>query len=218
MKMIIDKILNSKTDSNGEISGRGTGTRHEILNTNSRFLSEIEKETQGNVSACYQCERCTNACPVSAYMDIKPHEVIRYVQLGWKDELMKSSTIWVCLSCEMCTTYCPNEVLVAETINHLRILAYRSPVEPREKILAEFHHTFVKELQRFGRVNELWLMGALNMKPAVLRSKIESGLLEKEIALGIEMFRKGKLKLLPSRCKELSKVRKIYRDERKGIT
>ncbi|MBW2669115.1 MAG: 4Fe-4S dicluster domain-containing protein, partial [Deltaproteobacteria bacterium] len=102
------------------------------------FLDRIQGEAGVNISACFQCERCTNACPVSHFMDIKPHQAIRYIQLGWREDLLKSSTIWVCLSCEMCTTYCPNEVDVAETINHLRNMAAHSSITPKEKSLAVF--------------------------------------------------------------------------------
>ena len=183
--------------------------RRSIGDRGDHFLKKIEGETGANISACYQCERCTNSCPVSLYMDVKPHQVIRYVQLGWREELMESTTIWVCLSCEMCTTYCPNEVGVAETINHLRKLAFRSSVAPREKILATFHQTFVEELQRFGRVNETWLIGSLNRKPSVLKEKIARGILKDELLLGIGLFKRGKLKLLPHRCKEMKKIREV---------
>jgi heterodisulfide reductase subunit C2 len=190
-----------------------SGPRRLIGDRGNHFLKRIEGETAANINACYQCERCTNACPVSAYMDINPHQVIRYVQLGLCEELLRSNTIWVCLSCEMCTTYCPNEVDVAKTINHMRKMAYRSDVIPAEKILAVFHKTFVNELQRFGRVNEFWLIGALNLNPDVLKEKIKTGALKEEISLGFEMLRKGKLKLLPTRCREMKKIREIYRKE-----
>jgi len=64
------------------------------------FLNRIQGETSVNVSACYQCELCANNCPVSHFMDIKPHQAIRYVQLGWREDLLKSSTLWICLSCK----------------------------------------------------------------------------------------------------------------------
>ena len=192
-------------------------TRRLIGDRGDHFLRIIEGETQANISACYQCERCTNACPVSIYMDVNPHQVIRYVQLGWREELLRSTTIWVCLSCEMCTTYCPNEVDVAKTINHLRNMAFRSSVEPAEKVLAVFHETFVSELQRFGRVNEFWLVGALNGRLDVLKEKIKTGAIAKEMVLGFELFKKGKLKLLPHRCTEMKKIRDICRKENKGI-
>jgi len=190
---------------------RLSGPRRLIGDRGNHFLNKIEGETGANISACYQCERCTNACPVSVYMDVNPHQVIRYVQLGWREELLGSTTIWVCLSCETCTTYCPNDVDVAKTINHLRNMAFRSTVVPAEKILAIFHETFVNELQRFGRVNEFWLMGSLNRHPDVLKEKIKSGMLKEELALGLKMLRKGKLRLLPHRCTEMKKIREICR-------
>jgi len=188
-----------------------SGKRRLIGNRGSHFLKRMEGETGANIAACYQCERCTNACPVSFYMDIKPHQVIRFIQLGWREELLRSATIWVCLSCEMCTTYCPNEVAVAETILHLRSLAAQSTIAPREKQLAVFHQTFLDELQRFGRVNEAWLMAALNRKPGILKEKMHSGQLKPEIDLGLTLWRKGKLKLLPKRCEAIKEIRDLYR-------
>ncbi len=185
--------------------------RRLIGDRGSHFLNRMEGETAANISACYQCERCTNSCPVSAYMDVKPHQVIRYVQLGWREELLQSSTIWVCLSCEMCTTYCPNEVSVAETILHLRSMAARSTVPPKEKQLAVFHQTFLEELQRLGRVNEVWLMAALNRKPGILKEKLKSGELKKELELGLTLWRKGKLNLLPRRSKAIKEIQEIYK-------
>jgi heterodisulfide reductase subunit C2 len=178
------------------------------------FLERIEGATRANVSACYQCERCTNACPVAYYMDIKPHQVIRHIQLGWRDELLGSSTIWVCLSCETCSTYCPNSVGVAEVIIYLRSLAAQSTIEPKEKQLAVFHETFLKELQRFGRVNELWLMAAFNLQPEIVRLKMRGGALSEEMRLGWTLWRKGKLKLFPRRCKGLREIQAVYRQGR----
>jgi len=192
----------------------GNRARKLIGDRGNHFLKQIEGETRANISACYQCFRCTNACPVSQYMDIKPHQVIRYIQFGWREALLQSSTIWVCLSCEMCTTYCPNEVQVAETINHLRNMAAHSSIAPKEKQLALFHQTFLEALRHFGRVNEFWLMGALNLKPGILKEKIRTGALTEEMALGLLLFRKGKIKLLPQRCRAMGEIRKLYRQER----
>jgi len=178
------------------------------------LLSRIEGETGANISACYQCERCTNACPVSFYMDVKPHQVIRHVQLGWRERLLGSATIWVCLSCEMCSTYCPNEVAVASVINHLRNMAFHSSIAPKERLLAVFHQTFLEELHRYGRVNELWLMNAFNRKPGVLREKIKSGALKHELLLGLALWRKGKLQLVPRRSKAIEEIKAVYRRQR----
>ncbi len=181
------------------------------------FLKRVQGETGVNLSACYQCERCTNSCPAAYFMDIKPHQVIRWVQLGWRDELLKSSTIWVCLSCEMCTTHCPNMVDVAEVINHLRNMASHSSITPGEKSLAIFHQTFLEELKRRGRVNELWLMNAYNLKPGEQKEKIRSGTLKEEMLLGLTLWRKGRLNLLPRRSKAIREIRDLYRRKRGDI-
>jgi heterodisulfide reductase subunit C len=200
-----------RADSDSRPGSSAGGRRRLIGDRGSHFLNRIEGETGANIAACYQCERCTNACPVSSYMDVKPHQVIRFVQLGWREELLRSHTIWVCLSCEMCTTYCPNEVAVAETIMHLRAMAGHSTIAPGEKQLAVFHRTFLEELQRFGRVNEVWLMAALNRNPGVLKEKMQSGQLKTEIELGLTLWRKGKLRLLPQRCDAIGEIRSLCR-------
>ena len=181
------------------------------------FLNRIQGETGTNVSACYQCERCTNACPVSYFMDIKPHQAMRYVKLGWREDLLKSSTIWVCLSCEMCTTYCPNEVGVAEIINHLRNIAAHSSITPKEKNLAVFHQTFLEVLRKSGRVNEFRLMNAYYLKPNILREKIKSGSFKEELLLGMTLLKKGRLKPFTSRSKAIKDIQKAYLQARGDI-
>lgn len=181
------------------------------------FLNRIQGETGTNVSACYQCERCTNACPVSHFMDIKPHQAIRYVQLGWREDLLKSSTIWVCLSCEMCTTYCPNEVGVAEVINHLRNIAAHSSIIPKERNLAVFHQTFLEVLRKSGRVNEFRLMKAYYLKPNILHEKIKSGSLKEELSLGLALLRKGRLKPFTPRSKAIGDIQIAYKQARGEI-
>ena len=174
------------------------------------FLNKIQGEAGVNISACYQCERCTNACPVSHYMDIKPHQAMRYIQLGWREELLKSSTIWVCLSCEMCTTYCPNEVDVAETINHLRNMAAHSSIKPKDESLAIFHQTFLEVLKTSGKVNEFRLMNAYYLKPGILKRKMKEGTLKDELILGMTLLRKGRLKPFTSRSRAIRELKKAY--------
>jgi heterodisulfide reductase subunit C len=181
------------------------------------FLNRMEGETGVNISACYQCERCTNACPVSHFMDIKPHQAIRYVQLGWREDLLKSSTIWICLSCEMCTTYCPNEVDVAEIINHLRNMAAHSSITPKENSLAVFHQTFLEVLRNSGRVNEFRLMNAYYLKPDILHEKIKNKTLKEDLLLGMTLLRKGRLKLFTPRSRAIKEIKKVYSQTRGEI-
>lgn len=181
------------------------------------FLNRIQGETGITISSCYQCERCTNACPVSHFMDIKPHQVMRYIQLGWREEILRSSTIWICLSCEMCTTFCPNEIDVAETINHLRNMSAHSAIPPKERSLAVFHETFLKVLQKSGRVNEFKLMNAYYSRPNILKERIKEGTFMEDLAIGLALLRKGKLKLFSPRSKALEEIKKVYTQTRGKI-
>lgn len=192
-------------------SGHGLEKERKLIgDRGDYFLNRIQGEAGVNISACYQCERCTNACPVSYFMDIKPHQVMRYIQLGWREELLKSSTIWICLSCEMCTTYCPNEVDVAETINHLRNMAAHSSITPKEKGLAVFHQTFLEVLQKSGKVNEIRLMNAYYSKPYILKERVKEGILMEDLRMGIALLRKGRLKIFTPRSKAIKEIQKAF--------
>jgi len=78
-----------------------------LENINPAFLEEVEGGSGVKVSACFQCRKCTNGCPVTFAMDLYPDQVMRYIQLGIREPVLNSSTIWVCASCETCTTRCP---------------------------------------------------------------------------------------------------------------
>jgi heterodisulfide reductase subunit C len=204
---MMQNIISGLDQSNEHDSGK---ERKLIGDRGDYFLNRMQGETGVDISACYQCERCTNACPVSQFMDIKPHQTIRYVQLGWREDLLKSSTIWICLSCEMCSTYCPNKVDVTEIINHLRNMAAYSSITPKEKSLAVFHQTFLEVLQNSGRVNEFRLMNAYYLKPGILHEKIKNKTLKQDLLLGMTLLRKGKLKLFTPKSRAIQEIKKVY--------
>ena len=58
------------------------------------FLDQIETAGPFQASACYQCRKCTNGCPVTFVMDIYPDEVIRLVMLGQREAVLSCDTPW----------------------------------------------------------------------------------------------------------------------------
>jgi heterodisulfide reductase subunit C len=153
------------------------------------FGREVEENSRTRVSACFQCLKCTGGCPVTFAMDLMPNQVIRMVQLGMKDEVLKSSTIWVCASCETCTTRCPNDIDIARVMDTLRQAALAEKIPPAQKEIAAFHRIFLLTIRFLGRLYEPGMLGALK---AWTRT-INHG----EITLGWKMFVKGKLKIIP---------------------
>lgn len=89
------------------------------------FISKVEELSGQNLLACYQCGKCSAGCPAVSHMDILPNQIIRYAQLGLKDELLHSKSIWTCASCFTCNARCPKGINIAEVIEALRQILLR---------------------------------------------------------------------------------------------
>jgi heterodisulfide reductase subunit C2 len=176
----------------------------------SGFLNEVEEESGIKVSACFQCRKCTNGCPVTFAMDIYPDQVMRYIQVGLKQEVLESATIWVCASCETCTTRCPNEIDIAGIMDFLKqsVVKEKGPAA-EDKVLA-FHQVFMDDIRKRGRVFESGLIGNYMLKSGDWLQKIKGGTLLDEMRLGWTMYRKGRLKIFPKRIKDIEEIRQLF--------
>lgn len=94
-------------------------------NTRNKFVKKVEELSGQDLLACYQCGKCSAGCPAVSKMDILPNQIIRLAQLGLKDELFKSKSIWVCASCMTCNTRCPKGINIAEVIEAVRQILLR---------------------------------------------------------------------------------------------
>jgi heterodisulfide reductase subunit C len=92
---------------------------------NDPFVSKVEELSGQNLLACYQCGKCSAGCPNVCEMDILPNQIIRYAQLGLKDELLGSKSIWACASCMTCDVRCPKGINVAEVLEAIRLILLR---------------------------------------------------------------------------------------------
>ena len=80
---------------------------------------------------CFQCGTCTSDCPVARFSDTyRPRQIIRMAQLGLKDRILKSDTLWLCAACFTCTDRCPQDVEVASVIRVLRNMAAEEGMVP----------------------------------------------------------------------------------------
>ena len=176
---------------------------------NPSFRKQVEEKSGEKISACYQCEKCTNGCPLAFAMDIVPHKLMRSVHLGLKNEVLNSDTIWVCASCETCTTRCPNGIDIAHVMDSLRQISQSEGIKASQKQIPIFHNTFLASMKRFGRVHEGSMAATY-----VLKSGGIKGLMGMS-GMALDMFKKGKVRLLPSRPNK--QVKDIFRAaERKG--
>jgi heterodisulfide reductase subunit C len=173
-----------------------------------QLAQDLQSLTGENVRLCYQCKKCTLGCPSAYAMRMKPHELMRAIQLGLTEEIYWSGMIWICLSCETCNTRCPQDINILRVIDGLREMAISKKVDyynPHPAIPA-FHRVFMALVKRFGKVYELGLALLLNL---IMLTPF------KDIDLASPMLMKGKLKPLPhfSRgAKELRQVMTRIRD------
>jgi heterodisulfide reductase subunit C2 len=175
----------------------------------SEFKKEIEKLSGEKISACFQCQKCTNGCPLTFAMDIAPHQVLHSLQLGLGDEVLNSDTIWVCASCETCTARCPNEIDIAHVMDTLRQMSIKKGVKPSQKQSPAFHSVFLSNVKRLGRMHELSMAVDYSLKSEGLKGLI------KQSGLGMNMMLKGKMKIVPDRLTAGKEVKQIFRESGK---
>ena len=175
------------------------------ITPNPSFRKEIEQRSGEKISACFQCEKCTNGCPVTFAMDIAPHKVMRCVHLGLKDEVLHSDTIWVCASCETCTTRCPNGIDISHVMDTLRQLSKRQGIKPAQYSIPIFHSTFLNSVKRHGRVHETEMALTYSIEDAGWFGFL------KLTGYGFAMFLRGKIKLRPNRVRAKGHIKKLFR-------
>jgi heterodisulfide reductase subunit C len=184
-------------------------TQHTPVKVDPTFSNLVERITHLNLTACFQCRKCTNGCPVTFAMDIYPDQVIRLTILGQKEKVLRCNTIWVCSACETCTTRCPNEVDIAATMDALKQIAVKEGVRvPQPKTYA-FHRAFLEDIKKRGRMFEGRLMQSYLLKSGEFYRKLVDGTIKEEISLGLNMFKKGRLPLLPKGIKGKKEIKKI---------
>ncbi len=173
-----------------------------ILNVDTTFAQQGASDWKVDLSACYQCGKCSNGCPVTFAMDYLPHQLIRMLQLGLTEEVLQSKTIWVCSSCETCYTRCPNEIEIPKLMDDLKQEVLKQGREPEQEAVARFHEIFLNNIKKFGRINETSLMSVYQMKSSwsdLKKSRIDFAGLFENMGLGLNMLKRGRLSLFPGR-------------------
>ena len=168
----------------------------------SDFAKDVREQSGVNFDRCYQCLTCTLSCPVSLGVDYLPHQLIRKIQIGARDEVLRSQIIWRCVSCETCITRCPQQIDIPRVMDTLRQIALRERVSLGDKSTPVFHQIFLKNIRQWGRQYELGML---------LEFKIRAGDLFSDIGLGIKMLRKRKINLLPERAKSGQAIQALFK-------
>jgi heterodisulfide reductase subunit C len=84
---------------------------------------------------CFQCLKCTSGCTALKLLELKPHEIVKLVNLGFVDELALSDIIWTCVTCLKCVQRCPQKASPYHAIMALRNLAVEREAKVPEALM-----------------------------------------------------------------------------------
>ncbi|MCX7766318.1 MAG: 4Fe-4S dicluster domain-containing protein [Candidatus Sumerlaeia bacterium] len=167
------------------------------------FAEEVSLLARNKMQECYNCGKCTAGCPVAYKMDPPIHLIMEMVQMGRREELLSSPSIWFCVSCETCSTRCPKEVYPSHVVDALRELALRENKVPDEAAhIIAFHRILLESIRKYGRLYEIGM---------VRDFKLQTLNLFEDINLGIKMFTKNKLRIFPHKIKDRKTIERIFK-------
>ncbi len=84
----------------------------------------------GSMGWCYQCAKCTGACPVDHVGDYGPRKIFRRLQTG--GDLFNSPDLWQCTTCMNCLRVCPKQVDLIKIMPAAREVAVLDGYFPAE--------------------------------------------------------------------------------------
>jgi heterodisulfide reductase subunit C len=159
----------------------------EVENIGGALAAEVQTRSGASPMRCFQCAKCSSGCPVSARTGLKPHELVRMVQLDQREVALSSRFIWECTSCQTCITRCPQKVDIPAMNDALRTMSLAARKVASGTAVPAFNEIFLKNVRKRGRVYELGLMAAF---------KLRTGRLFEDAGKAPMMLSKGKLPLL----------------------
>jgi len=137
---------------------------------------------------CIQCGTCSGTCPLSIYMDYTPRRIIAMTRAGFRDEVLRSFTIWLCASCYSCTAECPKEIRITDIMYALKRCAIQEGVHRRRFPIPILAREFFRLVFRQGRNSEGRLLLRLYLKSNPF-------LMLKNAILGLRLFGKGRISM-----------------------
>ncbi|HUT25509.1 MAG TPA: 4Fe-4S dicluster domain-containing protein [Sumerlaeia bacterium] len=169
----------------------------------SGFGREVAASPGGeNLHACIQCGTCSGTCPLSIYMDYTPRRIIAMTRAGFKDEVLRSNTIWLCASCYSCTVECPKQIKITDVMYALKQKAIEGKVYAKRFTIPALAREFYAGVKKRGRNTESWLMTNVMLKTNPLELLRQSG-------LGLGLFTRGRMGIRPESIKNKGELRKI---------
>ena len=174
----------------------------------SSFLQEVIADTPGGeqIAHCLQCGSCGGSCPNGADMQHTPRTIFAMINANQREAVLTSNTMWCCVSCYLCTTRCPQNIPITDIMYALKRMAIADRLA-KDTDAPALAKTFTDLLEKYGRSFELGLASRyylLNRPIAMVKMG----------PMGLSMFTKGRMSLLPSKIKKLDQLQAIIKKAR----
>ncbi|MEE8594273.1 MAG: 4Fe-4S dicluster domain-containing protein [Gemmatimonadota bacterium] len=140
------------------------------------------------IRECMHCGLCSASCPLFAYMDYSPRQLMYLGREGFRDDVLGSFTIWLCTSCYQCTVECPRQIPVTEIMYALKRRAIEEKTYPKRLAIPVLAREFRRMVYDRGRISESWLVMKLMLKTGIHRM---FGM----VGLGWNLLRTGRFSL-----------------------
>ena len=177
----------------GETTELDPGFRDEVI----RLLGNLD------LSYCFQCGACSGSCPTISHMEHGPRKIIHMLHLGMGERLLTSPDLWLCVDCYLCAARCPQGIEITDVLCALRNMSVAKGLTTDKE--AVFSKAFLQVLREHGYMYEPELLIRYYL------SVLDFESMAKIAPLGIEMFLKSKIGLLPERVKKPRELANIIK-------
>ena len=176
------------------------------------FLKEVEANVEEGdwVKMCMQCGVCSGSCPLGPHWDHPPQEIFMMIRANKRDDVLRSSSMWMCTSCYNCIVRCPRGLPITHIMHGLAHYADRLGLAPEDNPTRKFAKKFWNNLVKKGRVNELKLgMGLYFMNG--FGEGVKTALKMKDVGLGLtKTKRMNPMEMLGGHgCKDAAGLRAV---------
>lgn len=151
---------------------------------------------------CIQCGTCSGVCPLSIYMDYTPRQVMALTRGDFKNEVLKSHTIWLCASCYACTVECPQEIRITDIMYELKQRAIHEGIFPKHFPIPVLAREFSEMVKKHGRITEILLVMKLFLKTNPFTAM-------GNWRMGIDLFKTGRLSVARERIKHQGDIARM---------
>jgi heterodisulfide reductase subunit C2 len=170
------------------------------------FMSEI-KGLSGcdEINECIQCGTCSSSCPMSVYMDVPPRKIIAMIKNGFREEALKSFTIWLCPSCYTCQVRCPAKIKITDVMYALKRKAIEEKVYPQRFAIPVLDREMSRLIAKYGRSSDLWLLLGLYLKTRRPMTMVKMS------PLGLRLMKTGRMPVRREAIKNKSQLRSLVK-------